>query len=172
VRAAEFLSRSFIVRIVISLAPVLAACTLVSSQCAATRAVAQSSSIPQTPATLASWGASTEIVVSGTVDSVVTDHVAGRPGGVNVRVNSTRGSMEANFGPHPSSTLTKLLTPGQTVTLTGAVRADNSNALLVRTANIGGQSYAVRNMKGLPAKPAASGLQATRGHQGSFGGGR
>ena len=158
-------------RSVVSFAPVVAACALLCSQCAATLAVAQSS-IPQTPATLASWGTSNEIVVSGTVDSTITDRAAGRPGGVNVRVNSTRGAMEANFGPHPSTALTKLLTPGQTVTLTGVVRADNSNALLVRTANIGGQSYAVRNVKGIPTKPAASGLQASRGHQGSFGGGR
>jgi hypothetical protein len=87
-------------------------------------------------------------------------------------MNSTRGAVEANFGPHPSAALTKLLTPGQAVTLTGTVRADNSNALLVRTVNIGGQSYVVRTAKGFPTKPAASDLQANRGHQGSFGGGR
>lgn len=157
-------------RFVAPLAPVVAACVLTCSQCVATRVIAQS--VPQTSVTLPSWGSSSEIVISGTVDSTITERVEGRPGGLNVRVNSTHGTMEANFGPHPSPSLTKLLTQGQTVTLTGVVRADNSSALLVHIANIGGQNYVVRNVKGLPAKPATSSLQANRGHQGSFGGGR
>lgn len=159
-------------RFVVSFAPVVAACALICSLGVATQAVAQSSALPQTPATLPSWGVSSEIVVSGMIDSSITERATGRPAGMNVRVNSTHGTMEANFGPHPSPTLARLLTPGQAVTLTGAVRADNRSALLVHSANIGGQNYPVRNVKGLPTKTAATGLKSGRGHQGSFGGGR
>jgi len=158
------------VRFAVSFTRVVAACALMFSPGVSMRSIAQS--IPQTPVTLPSWGGSNEIVVSGTVDSTINERAEGRPGGVNVRINNTRGTMEANFGPHPPATLTKLLTLGQAVTLTGAALNNSSSAMLVRTVNIGGQTYVVRNMKGLPTKPAATGLQANRGRQGSFGGGQ
>jgi hypothetical protein len=148
------------------------ACSVVILQCVPP-ASAQSLATPQSSGALPPWNAADEITVSGAIDSVVSGHVSGTPGGFNLRVSSSRGDLYANLGPHLGEQLTKQLTSGQFLTLTGMIRTYNGdNYVLARTLNFNGRTYVIRNSHGIPVNVVSNSLQSTRIHQGSFGGAR
>jgi hypothetical protein len=154
---------------------VLALCAyaIAISLCVLPFADAQSPTNPQSDALLAPWYAADEILVSGSVESVVSKHALGLPSGQNLRISSTRGDLYANIGPDLGAKLSQKLTSGQFLTLTGMFRTyDGYQYFLVRTLNINGQIFVIRNALGIPMKNVSTATQAARIRQGSFGGSR
>jgi hypothetical protein len=145
-------------------------CATLATPCQST---AQTLSNTSTIATLTTWDSAAVITVSGSIESIVSQHVAGTPGGFNIVVNSVEGELYANLGSHPSSQLARQLTGGQFLTLSGIIRTGNGRKyLLVRTLNLNGQNFVVRNALGIPMKSTPMTSPSTRVRQGSFGGAR
>jgi hypothetical protein len=151
----------------------LCAYAIASSLCVLPFANGQSPTNPQSEGLLTPWNTADEILVSGSIESVVPKQASGSPSGLNLRISSTRGELYANIGPGLGAQSPQKLTSGQFLTLTGLVRTYNGNQyILVRILNINGHTLVVRNAQGIPMKNVLTATQSTRIRQGSFGGSR
>jgi hypothetical protein len=160
-----------------SMRPIAAAvctCALAFPLCITPRANAQPLINQQDGSSLSPWTSSDEILISGTADSVdISKHTLETPAGVNVRISSAHGDLNANLGSYSSAQSLRRLIGGRYVTLTGILRTWNGNkVLLVHTLNLNGQSFVIRNAHGIPMKRISAENQTNRIRQGSFGGAR
>jgi len=90
-----------------------------------------------------------EITLNGTVQEVVTKHVAGTPGGLNVIVKGAEGSTDVHLGPYMTKETQEALKSGTPVQVVGAIeRFHGRETLLARQLIFGGRMVTVRNEHG------------------------
>jgi hypothetical protein len=98
------------------------------------------------------YDAAHEITVHGTIQTVVTKHTAGSPGGMHLMVMGSEGVVDAHVGPFLSKNVRAALHEGAPVQIVGAMTTlRGKNYLLARTLTIGNRTVAVRSEHGLLA---------------------
>jgi len=146
---------------------VLALCTCTAAAPLVATAQAPAAAAPSI------WNQADEISISGSIASILSTYTPNAPGGSSLLITSSQGDLYVNLGPHPGAPLTRQLTEGQLVTLTGIVSSSNGQSyLLARTLNINGQTYLLRSANGMPHNNVSSATQSARTGQGTFGGAR
>lgn len=90
-----------------------------------------------------------EINVSGTVQEVVTKHVAGTPVGMHLMVAGKEGVVDAHVGPYLAKDIQEALHAGLPVQIVGAMeQAHGKQFLLARELSFGGRTVTVRSEHG------------------------
>jgi hypothetical protein len=93
-----------------------------------------------------------EITVDGTVQEVVTKHVAGSPVGMHLMVAGSEGVVDAHVGPYLTKDMQAALHAGLPVKIVGAMEeAHGKHYLLARQLSFGGRTVKVRNENGFLA---------------------
>jgi hypothetical protein len=137
------------------------------TRCTCTEAMSTSaqSSTPSTGWTSA--GSSTaEITVLGTIQQVVSDHVAGSPAGIHILINSPLGPFDASLGSFLPSEVRQALSNGEQVQITGIVHSANGkDYLLARQLKVAGHQVNIRNANGfLIHNPSSTGSRPDKVH--------
>ena len=91
-----------------------------------------------------------EITLSGTIQEVVTTHVAGSPAGIHLLVAGPQGVVDAHVGPFLSKETKESLHAGMPVRIVGAMSSvAEKSYLLARELTVGGSTVTVRTERGL-----------------------
>jgi hypothetical protein len=128
----------------------------------ATSAAAQSGlSGPSAAAPPAGWKPqnppSNEVTVTGTIQQVISDHVAGSPPGVQIQISGPGGSFDANLGTSLPKEILQVLSTGESAEVTGVVRSiDGKSYLMARLLKVASHQISIRNGNGFPAHPPAT----------------
>jgi hypothetical protein len=94
-----------------------------------------------------------EITVNGTVQEVVTKHVAGSPVGMHLLVAGSDGLVDAHVGPYLGKDIQEALHMGLPVQIVGAMEESHGkHYLLARQLIFGGRTVTVRNENGFLAR--------------------
>jgi hypothetical protein len=111
----------------------------------------------------ATYDASKEVTITGTVSNVVTKPGAGMIAGGHLIVSTAKGSVDAHVGRRLTGTNAIAVKSGDSVKLVGVMASENhSEVFLVRTAETGGHTYTIRSEKGFLITPVtARGSSAT-----------
>jgi len=156
-------------------APVLFLCALlflVFSGFVSLPAIAQSQNpAGAAPAVPSVYDATKEVVLQGTISSVVTRPKAGLPLGLHLMLETTQGQVDVHLGPYFGSVAAeKGLVPGASLQATGVTsQFKGGNVFLARVIVIGNQTLTIRSQRGFPVRPAAAGTRPARGPQSSGG---
>jgi hypothetical protein len=98
---------------------------------------------------LAAYDLAHELTVNGTVQKVVTAHVAGSPVGLHLLLAAPQGTVDAHLGPYLSKDVRDGLHAGQLVQIVGAMTTlKGKNVLLARQLIFGGRMVTVRSKHG------------------------
>ena len=98
------------------------------------------------------YDAKHETTLEGTIQRVVTKHVAGTPAGMHLMVVGPQGLVDAHLGSFLSKETTKSLQAGASVHLVGAMSVvGGKNYLLARQVTVGDQTIIVRSAHGVVA---------------------
>ena len=98
------------------------------------------------------YDAAHEITINGTIQTVVTKHTAGSPGGMHLMVMGPEGVVDAHVGPFLSKNIRAALHEGAPVQIVGAMTTLRGKSyLLARTLTVGNRTVAVRGEHGLLA---------------------
>jgi hypothetical protein len=90
-----------------------------------------------------------EVTVNGTVQEVVSKHVAGSPAGMHILVASSKSIVDAHLGPFLTKGTQEALHTGTPVEIVGAVETIHGKEyLLARQLILGGRTVTVRSEKG------------------------
>ena len=90
-----------------------------------------------------------EVAIHGTVNRIVTQHVAGSPAGLHVLVNGDRGLVDAHLGPFMTKQTQQALRSGTPVQIVGAMQTVHGKQyLLAREVNFASRTVTVRNESG------------------------
>jgi hypothetical protein len=90
-----------------------------------------------------------EVAIHGTVNRIVTQHVAGSPAGLHVLVNGDRGLVDAHLGPFMTKQTEQALRSGTPVQIVGAMQTVHGKQyLLAREVNFASRTVTVRNESG------------------------
>ena len=100
-----------------------------------------------------------ETTLVGTIQEIVTKHVAGSPAGMHLMVAAPQGTVDAHLGPFLSKKTKDAMVVGAPIQLVGApVQLREKQYFMVRELSVGGSTVAIRNTNGLlvnyPASPA------------------
>jgi hypothetical protein len=146
-----------------------AAATLLGTMLAAA-AGAQTAPRKASPAPAARYDASHEVTIEGTVDRVVTAPSPGMLVGAHVFLTTSTGTLDAHLGIYAMRGTNALkIAPGDGVRMTGVlVTVRGQRVLLVRTAQTRAGTFAIRDARGFPLRPASA--SATRPEKESKGG--
>ena len=118
---------------------IFAAC---SPHCAAQAA-------PEQRAFNAPYDKAHEITVSGAIDQVVTQRIAGSPVGLHLLVAGSKGTVDAHLGAFLSRDIVDALHPGEPVEIIGAMKTINGkDYLLARQLTVDGRTIIIRNQRG------------------------
>ncbi len=113
-------------------------------------------SVPERNA-IAKYDATREITINGTVQQVITKHVAGSPAGMHLMVSGAQGLVDAHVGPYMSKSAKEALHMGLPVQIVGAMETlRGKQYLIVRQLGYGGQTLTIRNKYGFYLTPAQS----------------
>jgi len=105
----------------------------------------------------ATYDASKEVTITGTVSNVVTRPTAGMIGGGHLMVSTSKGTVDAHVGRRLSGKNAIAVKAGDSVKLVGVMTTENnSQVFLVRTAQDGGHTYTIRTEKGFLITPVAA----------------
>jgi hypothetical protein len=117
------------------------------------------------------YDAGKEIAIEGTVASVVTEPTPGMLAGAHALLNTASGSVDAHLGNYAMKGTSRLrLYAGEHVRMVGVILTIKDRpVLLVRTAQINGRTYTVRNECGILTRSASA--RAIRPRKGPKGGG-
>jgi hypothetical protein len=95
------------------------------------------------------YDASKEVTITGTVSNVVTKPSANMIAGGHLIVSTAKGPVDAHVGRRLAGKSAIAVKSGDSVKLVGVMATINhSQVFLVRTAEDGGHTYAIRNEKG------------------------
>lgn len=98
-----------------------------------------------------------EVEINGTVNRIITQHVAGSPAGLHVLVNGDRGLVDAHLGPFMTKQTQQAMRSGTPVQIVGAMQTVHGKQyLLVREVNFAGRTVTVRNQSGALLRVQAS----------------
>ncbi len=114
-------------------------------------------SVPERNA-IAKYDATREITINGTVQQVITKHVAGSPAGMHLMVSGAQGLVDAHVGPYMSKSVKEALHMGLPLQIVGAMETvrGGKQYLLARQVIYGGQTLTVRNNRGMLLRPPQS----------------
>ncbi len=131
-------------------------------------------SVPQRNA-IAKYDATREITINGTVQQVITKHVAGSPAGMHLMVSGAQGLVDAHVGPYMSKSAKEALHMGLPVQIVGAMETlRGKQILIVRELGYGGQTMtmsAIRMASTSPLNPRNRPIPETRHKDVQLGGG-
>jgi hypothetical protein len=103
------------------------------------------------------YDVSHEVILSGTVASVLTKRTPGMIMGSHLLLTTASGLVDASlgvFGLRGKGALA--VTPGKQVEVTGVMKTiRNKQVFLARTVTTDGKTYAIRNAYGIPVSPQA-----------------
>ncbi len=119
---------------------------------------------------------SDEVTVGGAILGVASQHSAGAPAGLNLQMTGSQGVLYASLGPNLGKDVTRELTPGQVIRVTGLVRTfHGQNYLLVRELVIAGQNgdqtIEIRNDHGFLAHTSGSAAPGSKRSESELNGG-
>lgn len=96
------------------------------------------------------YDAAHEITLTGTIQEVVTQHVAGSPAGIHLLVAGPHGVVDAHVGPFLSKQTKESLQVGMPVRIVGAMSSpEGKSYLLARVLTVGATTVIVRSAHGL-----------------------
>jgi hypothetical protein len=123
---------------------------------------------------LKAWKTADEITFGGGIDAVVAKNPVGAPAGLNLLMTGAHGALYVNLGPSLSDKLKQVLTPGQSVQVTGIVQIFNGqNYILARELQLGDQKIEIRNSHGFLTHTASTAnSNSTRVRTSQIGGAR
>jgi hypothetical protein len=114
------------------------------------------------------YDAAHEITLNGTIQQVVTERVAGSPGGMHLLVAGPHGLVDVHLGPFLSKETKEALHTGTPVQIVGAMTTlHGKNYLLARELNVGGTVITVRSKHGALAHEHTTGEHVARSFAGS-----
>jgi hypothetical protein len=100
------------------------------------------------------YDAAHEITLTGTVQEVISRHMAGRPVGLHLMVAGPQGLVDAHVGPFLSREMKEALHTGTPVQLVGAMASLRGRKyLMVRELTVGGTTVTVRSEHGFLVRP-------------------
>jgi hypothetical protein len=128
----------------------------------------QASAAPAAPSV---YDATKEVVLQGTISSVVTRPKGGLPLGLHLMLETAQGQVDVHLGPYYGNIAAeKGLVAGATIQVTGMTsHFKGGDVFLARIIVAGGQTLTIRSQRGFPVRPAAAGTRAVRGAQTSGG---
>jgi DNA/RNA endonuclease YhcR with UshA esterase domain len=131
---------------------------------------AQTPSRKASPAAATRYDVSREVTIEGTVARVVSAPTPGMLVGAHVYLTTSAGTVDAHLGIYAMRGANALkIAPGERVRMTGVmVTVKDQPILLVRTAQTGAGTYAIRDAHGFPLRPASA--SATRPEKDAKGG--
>lgn len=98
------------------------------------------------------YDAKRETTLEGTIQRVVTKHVAGTPAGMHLMVVGPQGLVDAHLGSFLSKETTKSLQAGTSVHIVGAMSVVHGKSyLLARQVTVGDHTFTVRSAHGVVA---------------------
>jgi len=104
-----------------------------------------------------------EITLNGTVQEVVTKHVAGTPFGMHLMVAGPEGMVDAHLGPYLTKDTQEALHAGLPMQIVGAVEEHNGKSfLLARQLIFAGRTVTVRSENGFLVRARASRVARSR----------
>jgi hypothetical protein len=90
-----------------------------------------------------------EITLNGTIQEVISEHIAGSPAGIHVMVAGSKGIVDAHLGPYLTKDMQEALHAGTPVQIVGAVvTLHGKDYLLARQLIFSGRVVTVRNENG------------------------
>ena len=96
------------------------------------------------------YDAAHEIIFSGTIQEVITQHGVGSPAGIQLLVAGPQGIVDVHGGPFLSEETKESLQAGMPVRIVGAMSSlQGKNYLLARELTVGGSTVMVRSEHGL-----------------------
>lgn len=137
---------------------------------------AQDRSSPQSFPSFTEWKTNDEVTVGGAILGVASMSSAGAPAGLNLQISGSQGVLYASLGPNLGNDVTRELTSGQVIRVTGLVRTfHGQNYLLVRELVIAGQNgdqkIEIRNDHGFLAHTSASAAPGSKRSESELNGG-
>jgi hypothetical protein len=100
------------------------------------------------------YDAAHESTLMGTVQEVVTKHVAGSPAGMHLLVTGPEGVVDVHVGPFLTMETQKALHTGTPVQIVGAnMRLHGKRYFLARELGIGGRTITIRSTRGFLVYP-------------------
>lgn len=111
------------------------------------------------------YDVSREITLTGTVSSVLTKPSKGMIIGTHLLLLTSSGTVDASLGRFAmSGNQPFLVTPGQQIEVTGITKTLNHRqVLIVRLAKSNGETYTVRDQRGLAIRSRTRAHAATKG---------
>ncbi len=118
---------------------------------------AQTTVLPTTRLAPFTYDIGQEVILKGTVTSVLTRASAGMMPGSHLLLTTLSGPADVSlgtFGLRGKAALS--VAAGQQIEVTGVMKAlKNGEVFLARTVKVGAQVYAIRNEHGVPVSPQA-----------------
>lgn len=100
------------------------------------------------------YDAAHETRLMGTIEEVVTQHVAGSPAGMHLLVASPQGVVDAHVGPFLSREWKDALHTGTPVQIVGSmIQLHETDYFLARELSVGGRSITIRSTRGFLVYP-------------------
>jgi hypothetical protein len=109
------------------------------------------------------YDAAHETTLIGTVQEVVTKHVAGSPAGMHLLVTGPEGVMDVHVGPFLTNETREALHTGTPVQIVGAnMLLHGKRYFLARELGVGGRTITIRSAHGFLVHPHADRVVKTR----------
>ena len=109
------------------------------------------------------YDATHETTLIGTIQEVVTRHVAGSPAGMHLLVAGLEGVVDVHVGSVLSKETKDALHTGTPVQIVGStMRLHNKKYFLARELSVGGRTITIRNARGFLVYPHADRVVKTR----------
>jgi hypothetical protein len=109
------------------------------------------------------YDAAHETTLIGTVQEVVTKHVAGSPAGMHLLVAGPEGVVDVHVGPFLTQETKDALHTGTPVQIVGSMmQLHDKGFFLARELSIGGRTITIRSARGFLVYPHADGVVRTR----------
>jgi hypothetical protein len=113
--------------------------------------------------------ATSEITLDGPITEVVTKQSSGSPQGIHLLVRGSMQIVDVSVGPYLSSDITKKISEGSQVHVTGVIQTTTKGKtyLMARQIVMNGQTLVIRNEKGFLVRYRSQNLQSDSRHAGT-----
>jgi hypothetical protein len=113
--------------------------------------------------------ATSEITLDGPITEVVTKQSSGSPQGIHLLVRGSMQIVDVSVGPYLSSDITKKISEGSQVHVTGVIQTTTKGKtyLMARQIVMNGQTLVIRNEKGFLVRYRSQNLESDSRHAGT-----
>jgi hypothetical protein len=109
------------------------------------------------------YDAAHETTLTGTIQEVVTQHIAGSPPGMHLLVAGPEGVVDTHVGPFLSQEMKEALHTGTPVQIVGSMmQLHGKGYFLARELSIGSHTITIRSARGFLVYPHADGVVKAR----------